>query len=244
MADDSQLPVDSAFRHWLAGGITGISIIGVVVLAIAVSNGSPGAREVLSTVLPVIGTWVGTVLAFYFSKENLDSATRSVAAIAKQLTPDEKLRSQPVQTRMISRSQIAAVQRGPADQANLTKALEELKTAGKGDRIPVLDAQDVPLYVVHRSLVDKFLTDRALAGASSDDLKKLTLKDMLGVKELADVLNNSFDAVNENATLADAKAAMDAIDQCQDIFVTKGGTKKEPVLGWITNAIIEDNSKV
>jgi hypothetical protein len=45
----------------------------------------------------------------------------------------------------------------------------ELTTAGKGDRIPALDAQDVPLYVAHRSLFDEFLTDKALAGTSSDD---------------------------------------------------------------------------
>jgi hypothetical protein len=31
---------------------------------------------------------------------------------------------------------------------------------------------------------------------------------------------------------------------CQDVFVTKAGTRNEPILGWITNAIIEDNAKV
>jgi hypothetical protein len=50
--------------------------------------------------------------------------------------------------------------------------------------------------------------------------------------------------VKEDATLADAKDAMDHAQDCQDVFVTKAGTKDEEVLGWITNNIIQDNAKV
>jgi hypothetical protein len=65
---------------------------GVVVLsAVIVLSGAdqPRAQLVLTADLPVIGTWVGTVLAYYFSKENLETATRSVAATASQMSPDE-----------------------------------------------------------------------------------------------------------------------------------------------------------
>jgi hypothetical protein len=34
------------------------------------------AKDILATLLPVIGTWIGTVLAFFYSKENFESAAR------------------------------------------------------------------------------------------------------------------------------------------------------------------------
>src|SRR5512132_965473 len=49
------------------------------------------AKYILATVLPVVAGWVGTVLAFYFGKENFEAGTRSVADAAKALTSKEKL---------------------------------------------------------------------------------------------------------------------------------------------------------
>lgn len=37
---------------------------------------------------------------------------------------------------------------------------------------------------------------------------------------------------------------MEAVEKCQDVFVTKGGTKDDEVIGWITNVIITKSSKV
>jgi hypothetical protein len=42
-------------------------------------------------VLPVVAAWVGTLMAFYFGKENFKAATDSVSQIARQLTSQEKL---------------------------------------------------------------------------------------------------------------------------------------------------------
>ena len=41
--------------------------------------------------LPVVAAWVGTVMAFYFGKENFKAATDSLSQIARQLTSQEKL---------------------------------------------------------------------------------------------------------------------------------------------------------
>jgi hypothetical protein len=60
-------------RGWgLAIGVTIISIAAVTLLArIIISRGTDTAAEnVLNSVLPLLGTWVGTILAYYFSKEN------------------------------------------------------------------------------------------------------------------------------------------------------------------------------
>jgi hypothetical protein len=236
---------DGIFRHVLAGGITTVSIIGVIALAIVIALGKADkdrAQLVFSAVLPVVGTWVGTVLAYYFSKENLDAATRSVTSIANQLSGDAKLRSRLVTTVMIPKSQMFSVQ-GPAASVNLVQTLAALEQAAKGDRIPILDPSDAPLYVVHRSIVDRFISSKARTNPAPQ-LNTLTLQDMLNTPDLKPILEASVATVSEKATLADAKAAMDASKYCQDVFVTKAGTRNEAVAGWITNSIIEDNAKV
>jgi hypothetical protein len=177
-----------------------------------------------------------------FQKENIEAATRSVTAIARQLTPEERLRSEPVQGVMIPRDQMF-VARGPAADIKLLPTIKALEDSKKGDRLPVLNEADWPLYVIHRSTIDKFLVDKA-SSSQPTPLNNLTLGDMLGEPDLKSALERSFAVVRLGATLADAKVAMDALGYPQDVFVTKDGTQKEPVLGWITNAIIEEKARV
>ncbi|MGC2780892.1 MAG: hypothetical protein WA418_35185 [Bradyrhizobium sp.] len=54
----------------------------------------------------------------------------------------------------------------------------------------------------------------------------------------ADVVTNSVAYVAEAASLADAKAAMEAKPQCQDVVVTATGKSDAPMLGWISNVDI------
>ena len=44
--------------------------------------------------LPVIGAWVGAVLAFYFGNENFDAASKSAANLVSELSPREKLKAE------------------------------------------------------------------------------------------------------------------------------------------------------
>ena len=126
----------------------------------------------------------------------------------------------------------------------MLETLDEVEKNKKGDRIPVLDPQDQPKYVVHRSTIDQYLTMKVCA-ASPPDLKTLTLQNLLDDNaDLKKMLENSFVTLNESATLQDVKAAMDAVADAQDAFLTKNGKANEPILGWITNAIIADNSRV
>src|SRR5262245_6279585 len=107
---DATLPAaQTQTRNWLAFGITGISIIGVVILGatiIIVNDDSvtQRAKTVLNAVLPLLGTWVGTVLAYFFSRENFETASRSVERLTQQLTLHEKLESLPVTSAMTPRN--------------------------------------------------------------------------------------------------------------------------------------------
>jgi hypothetical protein len=98
--------------------------------------------------------------------------------------------------------------------------------------------------VIHRSTTDRFLSKAAAAEKQVGELQQLTLNDLLADPDFTANLRNAFAVVPETATLADAKRAMGSLPSCQDVFVTRTGASTEPISGWITNVIIEDNSRV
>jgi len=59
-------------------------------------------------------------------------------------------------------------------------------------------------------------------------------------------MDKTFAVVPETATLADAKRAMvtTSSSSCQDVVITRNGARTKPIVGWITNAVIEANSQV
>src|SRR5208337_31030 len=249
MADDAadssaKRSLSLFFRDWLATIVIVVSLVAVMVLAtvsIYVEKGQ--AKEILSMILPMVGTWVGTVLAFYLGKEQLEAATRSVTAIARQLTPEEKLSSIKVTDKMIPRS-AAHVAKADPDKLILVEAVADLDKEKKGNRLPVMDTDDKPRLIIHRSTIDRFIAKAAATGKTADELRALTLADLLNDSDLKPQVQNTFATVAQTATLADAKRAMESIPSCQDVLITRTGASNEPVIGWITNAIIEANSKV
>src|SRR4029453_16222492 len=57
-----------------------VGIAGAAVFAIIYASDDERdetTRLVFTAMLPLFGTWVGTVLAFYFARENLQAATKS-----------------------------------------------------------------------------------------------------------------------------------------------------------------------
>ncbi len=69
-------------RNMLAGMIViigGLFVVGISLVTVIAAYDKP--KEVIetlsSTILPVVATWVGTVLAFYFSEKNFEAASRA-----------------------------------------------------------------------------------------------------------------------------------------------------------------------
>jgi hypothetical protein len=228
-------------RDVLAFSFLAFSVLGVSTLAgIIVWKKPEDANVVMTAVLPLMGSWVGTVLAFYFSKDNFAAATRSVSEMAKQITSQEKLETTLAKDKMIPRDKMFIL-REP-ETAKLKDILSQLNADKKGARIPFLQTNDFPRYIIHRSVIDQFLADKAMSGAPN--LGELTLADLLADADIKAKIHQGFATVREDATLADVKKEMDKNPNCQDVFVTKTGTRDEPILGWITNGIIEDSSKI
>jgi hypothetical protein len=87
---DQNTPADNALttRERIALGVIVIAGIGIALVAIVALVAGLYIQDtetqrrflvltVFNTLVPLFGTWVGTVIAFYFAKENFSAATQS-----------------------------------------------------------------------------------------------------------------------------------------------------------------------
>jgi hypothetical protein len=148
-----------------------------------------------------------------------------------------------VTSRMVSISELFHKRLGDVNPQTLRlKDVVQELTIQRRNRLPLLTENGAPLYVVHRSMIEQFLVKSMLRGDGAKDPIGLTLADLLEDLEMKAVFDRSFAVVGRQSTLAEAKAAMVAKEGCSDVFVTRGGTAQEPVLGLLTNVEIARSS--
>lgn len=208
-------------------------------------------QYIFAAVVPVIGTWMGTVLAFYFSKENLDAANRSVSALVKHITSNEKLQSITARQAMIPRARItfhtlpSTTNLSEVKLSTLLKLMHE-----KGvSRLPILDENGVVQFLFHRSVLDWFIADKALSGQPINPppvFGELSLNDLVhsDSPKIKQIIEQAWQFVKPESTLAEAQEKMEKTGVCQDVFVTQNGTTNEPIIGWITNITIAEHARV
>ncbi len=220
----------------------GVILVGLIIATVVVAPSDQGkrlevAQNVFNAVLPLIASWVGTVLAYYYSRENLNAATRNATEMAQQLSGHEKLQVLNVRDMMIPRERIDAM---PVAEATKLSQIIEFLQQHRRQRLPVFDERGAIRYIVHLSTVHAFLSESLLpAGATANPGKpspdQLTFADLLADAGRKDLLSTSFGVVAETATLAEAKAALEQGRAREDVFITRTGKRDEPVLGWITD---------
>src|SRR5262249_27060804 len=129
---------DSGFRITLAKTVTAWALIAILAMAFLIilvagvnAIREPGkdqtaqffdiAKYVLGVLLPVIGAWVGTVLAFYFGQGNFEPTKKSAANLARQLSPRKNLKADPAGKAMMKINEVTTF-KIPQDQteANIT----------------------------------------------------------------------------------------------------------------------------
>jgi hypothetical protein len=123
------------------------------------------------------------------------------------------------------------------EDIKLKQLTEEIHSLGH-TRVPLLNGDGSPLFMVHNSLIYQFMAKKAMEGTGSTPIQELSLADLLSDATLKCIFETTFAVVSERASLADAKHAMLSVAGCQDVFVTANGIRSEPVLGWITNVDI------
>jgi hypothetical protein len=250
---------DSKFRIALAKTVTTWALVAILAIAtlIIVVAGINAIRDpqkeqrdqffdiakyVLGVLLPVIGAWVGTVLAFYFGQVNFEAASRSAANLVRQLSPREKLQAAAASQAMMKINEVTSFKIPPdKTEADITmrqlidEGFEKEKSRPR-QRLPILDAEGRGKYVLHRSTIDAFVAPKK--HPPDVDESTLSLKDLLEDAKLKDYILNSFLPLAPDATLADAKDLLDKNPQCLDILVTQDGSKNGTVAGWITNVMV------
>ncbi len=115
---------------------------------------------------------------------------------------------------------------------NLRGLREELIQSGR-NRMPFLNENKTPQYIIHKSMFDDFLVKNML---DKPDVaaNTYTLKDLLENAEKKEIFQ-SFITVSRSTSLAEAKERMNAIPGCSDIFITSSGKADEPIDGWLSN---------
>ena len=235
-------------RNFIAILMTLIVVSATVVVAIiAISKGDKleGVDFIAKTLLPLWGTWIGTILAFYFSRENFEAASKSYQNIIKSLTPDEKMAAMKVNDVMIPVDRIVFLIY-PDDKDK--KLMDDILKDGRFqayNRYAVLNTNHTVYKMIHRSMVDRFISEQVVSGKTPDEIKLLTLNDLLNttLDEIKNTLENSFQIIKKSSTLLEAKQSMDEKKECLDVFVTENGSKDEPVLGLVTNNLILEKIK-
>lgn len=254
-ATSAQQTPEPTTRDDMARAVIGLGIGGTVVMAVVIVASAIGLPEaefqkrtqmVLTTILPLLGTWVGTVLAFYFSRENFEAASRSVERMV-ELSAEERLREVPVQDEMKPYPDFDHVTLKADDPDGRGVLLADLgkRYKGKISRVPVLTAARTLFCIVHGSAFDKFIAKKSLTGGAADalDLSAATLADLVADADLKPIVTGMTAFIEPTANLAEAKSKMEATPGCQDVFVTSDGQSGGRVVGWLTNRRIARRSR-
>lgn len=223
--------------RWALRAITAIAVVALLVAALEPTNRAQNVKDILALLLPVIGAWVGTVLAFYFGRENYVAAAQNSEKLLA-LTLEQKLESSKASEAMRPIAKIVALRADDDTQVKLKDDMLD-KMSDSKSRLPVLGSNDVARYIVHRSMIDRFIADRAMKG---DPIAGLTLADLVGDADIKAMVT-SFAVIAPDDKLTLAKHKIDADPRCLDVFVTEGGNRAKPVMGWITNNAMLELSK-
>lgn len=248
--------LEAQSRRWLTFIVIVIAVLGVVSLGIVTlaikSSGTADTlfervKYVSATILPLLASWVGTILAFYFSKENLAAATQSVTELSKSLSGTEKLKVIAVRSKMRPLGATTYEQISPGTEATVLLS-DLLRKYSNLERIIILDTDGKVRLLIYKSMIERYLSKvatKAVTPASGSAIERLTLKDLLEWSpETLQTFTRTFGFVSADATLADVKQVMDKIDKCGDVFVTASGKSTEPMVGWITDNVIVANATV
>ena len=229
----------SYYRQWLGLIVIAISAAALAVVSwVAIAAATDGSRAemtrlVFASIVPLLGTWVGTVLAYNFSRENFEAAAQQTkdtyAAASGGVSTDT-----PVVQVMLQRSAIvapAAVTDDAAAQALTLKELNKLMTDRNVSRLPLFNTNGAVLYVIAGASIASFAVNH---GLKAPDFGGKTVGDLLGDLQ-ASATTKSFETIGLAATVGEARAKLQAGPDCRDVFVTEGGGRTDAVRGWLTN---------
>ncbi len=225
--------------------ITPSLIILLIISLIMLYQDKVEPDTIFTALIGLIGTWVGTILAFYYSKDNFDAASKSTQDLIDRVTSADKLNTITAGEAMLQLPEITHL-RVENGKGFKDYKVEDLLTQyfNKGNRLPVLNAEGHPTLVIHRSMVDKYLAEIARSG---NNVQNLTLEDLIKSK-YGSMIKMGFGTVKSSDSLTVVKSLMENLSTddiiCSDIFITEKGNKVSSLVGWVTNSMIAEKSTI
>lgn len=202
-------------------------------------------KYTFTALLPLWGTWIGIVLAYYFSKENFKLANENVRKLVSQIsTVNEKLQGTKAKVVMIPASEIVKKEfRSEAElkACKIPEIIAFIKETNQ-NRLPLFVRGQLK-YIVHVSTFDRFVRIMLEKGYG---YKIFRINDMVNCDDewIKNSLLKGAAFISEQANLLEAKIIMETNPYCNDVFVTANGHPSDAVLGWITGKTIHTNAKV
>ncbi|MBX9699834.1 MAG: hypothetical protein K2X74_10365 [Acetobacteraceae bacterium] len=186
-----------------------------------------------STILPVVGTWVGAVIAFYFGNSQLRTANDAVVSLTAGVRGGTSRR------RLLELAQF----KKKDEIRNTLESLDDKGDAACDISTMLADPQKLrervlvrtPAWAIRYVIPREVFTNLKAASPANPTLK--TLLDAVDKqsgkpnRELYTAAATST-FVPADATLADARRALDGT-RLKNIFVTANGQRDEAILGWI-----------
>lgn len=224
--------MDENRRFKLAIWTLGIGILMMFLLAILMiiahnyedAKRSFAATKAFDALIPLIATWIGAIIAFYFGRENFEAAQKQIQKILDKDTLDN------IEVKNVMINLNTMVFKKPVVVTTpLSEYGEFLKTIDK-TRLPLLNENGSPQYILHKSTIDNALTEKPQG----------TLQDLLTNNAGRFGFNQpkGFVTVPQTLTLEEATKRMKNLENCHDIFVTDDGEGSGKVVGWITDSLI------
>lgn len=183
-----------------------------------------------SSVLPVFATWVGTVIAFYYTKD----AFRQAAEATLTATSGVDRARHRVSERMIPYDSIAKIEVKQRDLANSKPMSEVLKLMTPPvTRVVIFEESTKnPIYILRK----KLMPPDWIAQPPSSETTVKTYRELNQGANGSDSTNFGF--ISINSTIEQARQILMDTNSA-DIFVTNTGQKNESILGWLTNDILK-----
>ena len=100
-------------------------------------------------------------------------------------------------------------------------------------QLPIRNSSGAVSYVIH----DSMLTAYAESVSQTTTTLDKTIGDLLSVPSFKELVE-AIGFVPEKAAVADARAVMANIKNCNDVFVTANGKRDEPAVRWFTNTLL------
>ncbi|MDI1256295.1 MAG: CBS domain-containing protein [Flavobacterium sp.] len=219
--------VPSSTRNLLAYiviGICGVLLVLMVFNWFYCEDCTQNSEKLFGILLPVISTWIGTLLAFYFGKENFEAASKTYEKIISKLTPDV-LDDVKVKQVMTDRASMVVLNTNDEklQPINLPGLLAFLDSISKA-RLPILDPEGKIKFIIHKSIITELIAKPEMAAAVTtmeQFVQKYPIIAQFGTVKESDKIEVAQQLIKDK--------------KYSDIFVTDANNV---VIGWLTDVQI------